>query len=233
MTKLTVGLLLFPAFDVLDMAGPIEVLNVLSVHLSKPLHLHVIASTTDPVSPGPLEPGPATSFAGQQLYLPTHTLATAPPLDLLIVPGGPGTLSKETLQPHLAFIRDVHRGTPDHPPAKFLFSVCSGSMLFAWAGVLDGQRATTNKAFWEAITPNGPKTHWVAKARWVVSGNVWTTSGVTAGIDGMLALVARIWGEETAEEVGATIEHTRARGKDDDPWAERYGCRDVMPVGGG
>ncbi|KAK5746781.1 hypothetical protein LTR17_000411 [Elasticomyces elasticus] len=232
MAELTIGLLLYPAFEVLDMAGPIEVLNVLSVYMGKSLQLYVIAATMEPVSPGPTEPGPSSSFAGQQLYMPTHTLDNAPALDLLIVPGGPGSNNKEALQPSLDFIRNVYRGYQGHPPAKYLFSVCSGSLMFAWAGVLDGQRATTNKSFWSFITSNGPRTHWVAKARWVTSGNIWTTSGVTAGIDGMLALVSFIWGEDTAEKVSATIEHNRATQSDDDPWAEKYDCQDVSPVAG-
>ncbi|KAK3046080.1 hypothetical protein LTR09_012395 [Extremus antarcticus] len=232
MTELTVGLLLFPTFEVLDMAGPIEVLNVLSIYMGKSLQLHVIAATLDPVSPGPIEPGTSSSFAGQQLYMPTNTLDNAPALDLLIVPGGPGSGNKEALRPFLDFIQNVCKGYKGHPPAGYLFSVCSGSLLLAWAGVLDGKRATTNKSFWDFITSNGPKTHWVAKARWVTSGNVWTTSGVTAGIDGMLALVSSIWSEDTAEKVGATIEHNRAKASDDDPWATHYGCQDVLPVTG-
>jgi hypothetical protein len=64
------------------------------------------------------------------------------------------------------------------------------------------------------------------------SGNVWTTSGVTAGIDGMLALVASIWEEETAEKVSTIMEHNRARQPDDDPWAKEYDCRDVLPITG-
>lgn len=231
--ELTVGLLLFPGFEVLDMAGPIECLNTLSVHMGKLLQLYVIAATMDPVTPDHSEPGPSSSFAGQQLYLPTHTFENAPALDLLIVPGGPGSIKKEALQPTLDFIRNVHKGYQGHPPAKYLFSICTGSLLFAWAGVLEGQRATTNKSFWAFVTSHGPKTHWIAKARWVTSGNIWTTSGVTAGIDGMLALIVSIWGENVADEVCASMEHNRATRSDDDPWADKYECQDVLPGEGG
>jgi transcriptional regulator GlxA family with amidase domain len=227
MTELTVGLLLYPEFEILDMAGPMECLNVLSVYMGKDLQLHVIGSTMNPMGPGPIEKGPMSSFAGQQLYMPTCTVHDAPPIDLLIVPGGPGSVKKEEMQPFVDYIRKI---ASSDSPVKYFFSVCSGAMLFAWAGILDGQRATTNKAFWGPITLGGPKTHWIAKARWMVSGRIWTTSGVTAGIDGMLALISEIWDEETAEQVTATIEHNRVKDANDDPWADKYDCKDVLPV---
>nr|POF13771.1 isonitrile hydratase [Quercus suber] len=239
MSELTVGLLLFPTFEVLDMAGPIEALNVLAVWLNKPLRLHVIGQDLAPVSPGPVAaPDAAPSFTSQQLYLPTTTLADAPPLDLLIVPGGPGPDQREALAPFVAFIRDAYHGDAARPPLRYLFSVCSGALLLAWAGVLDGHRATTNKAYWRAITPAGPRTHWVARARWVASadadGNgdarLWTASGVSAGLDAMLALIARIWGEEAAAQACAIMEYNRTTLPDEDPWAEKYECRDVLPV---
>lgn len=231
--ELTVGLLLFPGFEVLDMAGPIECLNVLTVHKGKNLQLHVVAATMDPVTPDNIKPGVSSSFAGQQLYLPTHTFDNVPALDLLIVPGGPGSGEKESLKPTLDFVRNVYRGYDGHPPAKYLFSICTGSLMFAWAGVLDGQRATTNKSLWKYVVSHGPKTHWIAKARWVTSENIWTTSGVTAGIDGMLALIEHIWDTETADKASATMEHTRAKRSDDDPWAGEYECQDVAPGEGG
>jgi transcriptional regulator GlxA family with amidase domain len=226
MAELTIGLLLYPEFEILDMAGPVECLNVLSVYMGKNLQLHVIGESMDPIGPGPKEKGPLSSFAGQQLYMPTCTVHDAPPIDLLIVPGGPGSVKKQEMQPFVDYIRSIASDSS----VRYFFSVCSGAMLFAWAGILDSQIATTNKAFWGPITSGGPRTHWIAKARWVTSGRVWTTSGVTAGIDGMLALIAEIWDEETAEQVTATIEHSRAKDAGEDPWAGKYGCEDVLPV---
>jgi transcriptional regulator GlxA family with amidase domain len=228
MAELTVGLLLFPEFELLDMAGPMECLNVLSVHMGKRLQLHVIGGSMDPVGPGPKKQGLLSSFAGQQRYIPTCTVHNAPPIDLLIVPGGPGSLNKGEMQPFVDYICNI--ASSPSSPVKYFFSVCTGAMLFAWAGILDCQIATTNKAFWTHITSDGPKTHWIAKARWVTSGRIWTTSGVTAGIDGMLALIAQVWDEETAEEVTASIEHNRTQDSGEDPWAGKYGCQDVLPV---
>lgn len=227
------GLLLFPNFEVLDAAGPIEVLNVLSFYMDhQDIKLAVIAETMDLVSPGPIAPQThSAQFVGQQLYKPTHTFETAPVLDVLIVPGGRGSArSDEELKPLLNFIRKTYRGSDAKPPLKYIFSICTGSDLFARAGILDGEKATTNKRAWERVAPHGPKTHWVAKARWVESGRVWTTSGVSAGIDGMVALMAKLYGDDSAETLCNIIEHERIRDSGNDPFAEKNGCKDVLPV---
>lgn len=180
------GLLLFPQFEVLDAAGPIEVLNALSNYFEHDeIKLSVIAPSKDHVSPSPAHTGKPNPFLGAQLYKPTHSLADAPPLDVLIVPGGRGTAkTDEELRELLEFLKGVWNGSGAREPLKYIFSICTGSDLLARAGILDGQRATTNKKAWGRVTPNGKKTHWIANARWVDSGRAWTTSGVTAGIDG-------------------------------------------------
>lgn len=227
------GLLLFPQFEVLDATGPIEALNVLSFQLNhQEIKLSVIAETLGPVGPGPILPATTSvQFNGQQKYLPTHTFDTAPPLDVLIVPGGRGTTrSDEELKPMLDFIRKSYRGHDGRAPLKYVFSICTGAALLAKAGILDGHRATTNKKAWVRDTPKGPKTHWIARARWVTSGNIWTCSGVSAGTDGMIALIASIYGDETADKVCDVIEYTRVRDSGDDPFADSNGCKDVLPV---
>ncbi|KAK5164534.1 uncharacterized protein LTR77_009740 [Saxophila tyrrhenica] len=224
------GLLLFPQFEVLDAAGPTELLNILSGPFEhSEISLSVIAPTKDLVSPAPPS-GVGHQVLGQQLYQPTHSFADAPPLDVLIVPGGRGTArSDEEMRDVLDFIRDRFNGSGGHAPLKYVFSVCTGSDLLARAGVLDDRRATTNKKAWSRVTPHGTKTHWVANARWVASGRVWTTSGVTAGIDGMAALVGKVYGEDLADRVCDFIEHVRVKDPASDPFAEMNGCKDVLP----
>ncbi len=227
------GLLLFPGFEVLDAAGPIEALNVLSFFFNHDeIKLSVIAQTMDPVNPGPIAPATnGINFNGQQKYLPTHTFETAPELDVLIVPGGRGTeRPNEDNEALINFIKSTYHGSNGKHPLKYIFSICTGSGLFAKAGILDGQKATTNKKAWKMIAAHGPKTHWIAQARWVSGGNIWTTSGVTASLDGMLALIGQIYGEKKADEVADMIEHTRIKEADNDPFSEVNGCQDVEPV---
>ena len=221
------GLLLFPGFEVLDAAGPIEALNVLSVYFDHPeLKLSVIAQTMDPVTPGKES---TKQWTGQQKYQPTHTFETAPVLDVLIVPGGLGTSrSDEELKPLLNFIKKTYHGSDGKPPLQYIFSICTGSDLFAKAGVLDGQRATTNKKAWDKVTKHGRNTHWVWHARWVISGNIWTTSGVTAGLDGMLAFIAHIYDEESAQKVSDVIEHNRIKDSNNDHFADINKGEDVF-----
>ena len=220
------GVLLFPDFEVLDIAGPIEALNCLNrLHGNEDMIFSYIAKTKDPLVPGP---GLSHKFRGQQLYLPTHTFDDAPQLDVLIVPGGTGQMHLP-LQQEKDFIRKTYSGYDGHKPLHTLLSVCNGSGLLAQSGVLDGHRATGNKDFWQVNTQAGPKTFWVAKARWVQSGNIWTTSGVSAGIDGMLAWIGREFGEDVVEQVVGTMEFRRVAEESDDPFAARFGCHDVPP----
>lgn len=75
-----------------------------------------------------------------------------------------------------------------YPKTKYLLSICTGLMLTARTGILDGKRSTTNKRAWDTAIPNGPHVKWVALARWVVDGNFWSSSGVSAGTDATLAV---------------------------------------------
>ncbi|KAK5678087.1 hypothetical protein LTS10_009256 [Elasticomyces elasticus] len=223
------GLLLYPEFEVLDVAGPIEALIGLSQRGYEDMKLSIISHTLDPVSPGLNEFGRAIR------YLPTHTFETAPQLDVLLVPGGLGTIEgipspdKPRIDEYVDYVRKAYRGYVGHEPLQYIFSVCNGALVLGKAGVLDGHKATTNKAAWKLITPSAPKAHWVASARWVESGNVWTTSGVSAGADGMLAWMASLLPDKIVTEVADGMEWQRVWSSDDDPFAELNGCEDVLP----
>ena len=104
--------------------------------------------------------------------LPTHTFATAPELDVLLVPGGAGVRAPD-VKNITDFIADRY------PSLEYLITVCTGAGLAAKSGVLDGRRATTNKSAWSTVTAWGPNVNWIRQARWVVDGNIWTASGVS------------------------------------------------------
>lgn len=213
--KLRVGALVFPGFQSLDLFGPLDIFNTLS--LKHPIELSVIAASLEPVSTQ------ARADQVSQSIVPTHTLEDAPTeLDLLIVPGGYGTTMD--VDAHVAYIRRAY------PTVQSVLSVCTGTRLFARAGILDGRRATTNKNAFNDVTPLGPKTYWVARARWVKDGNVWTAAGITAGIDATLAWVEERYGAQQATDAANWLEYNRTADPGEDPFAAIRGIKDVPPT---
>ena len=102
-------------------------------------------------------------------------------------------------------------------------SVCSGSLLLAAAGLLDDRRATTNKMFFAEIAAAVPRVEWVRQARWVEDGRFFTSSGVSAGIDMALAVIAKLFGEKTSEDVALATEYDWHRDAAWYPFAGKHG----------
>jgi transcriptional regulator GlxA family with amidase domain len=105
---------------------------------------------------------------------------------------------------------------------KYLLSVCTGSALLAKAGVLDGRKATSNKAAFTWASSMGPKVDWVTHARWVEDGNIWTSSGVSAGMDMMFNFTERIYGLEMANHTANSMEHIVVKDSKVDPFADWF-----------
>ncbi|KAE8334540.1 hypothetical protein BDV24DRAFT_172391 [Aspergillus arachidicola] len=209
---LRIGVVLFPGFQALDAFGPLDVLNILS--WSHNISISLLSLTLDPVSTKP----PRKATATGQSILPTHTFASAPPLDVLLIPGGLGTRSLAAPVEHaISFIRS------NHVHLKYLITICTGTSLAARAGILDGKRATTNKMAWAESTALRPQVEWVPHARWVVDGNIWTSSGVSAGIDVTLAWVEEVFGVNVAEEIARGMEYEWRHDPTHDPFAEHWG----------
>ncbi|KAI0164057.1 class I glutamine amidotransferase-like protein [Xylariaceae sp. FL1272] len=202
------GLVLFPGFQALDVFGPMDALNILSA--AKPLTLSVVAATLDPV-PTKLE---SSSTGIGQSVVPTHTFDNCPEdIEVLLVPGGQGT----RVEPIAATVREFVKKM--YPRLRYLLTVCTGSIIVAQTGLLDGRRATSNKRRMELAMTEGPSVQWVRKARWVVDGNIWTSSGISAGTDMMYAFIADQYGDKTAEELAHMAEYNRNTDPDDDQFA--------------
>jgi transcriptional regulator GlxA family with amidase domain len=201
--------ILFPGFQALDVFGPLDALNALS--RMRPLTLTMLSTNLELVSTR----NPQFENSIEQLIKSTATFASRPALDVLIVPGGPGTrvAGSKAIEQAVAFIRDVY------PDLRVLLTVCTGSMLAARAGVLDGKRATTNKNRWSTVVAEGREVQWVRTARWVQDGNVWTSSGVSAGIDMTLAWIEETFGDEVAAEIASGMEYIRTKDPANDPFA--------------
>ncbi|KAL2070790.1 hypothetical protein VTL71DRAFT_13816 [Oculimacula yallundae] len=213
----TFGMIVFPGFQALDVFGPLDALNVLA--FTTKINLTVIADTLEPVTTNKVSwTTSAVNATFGETILPSHTFENAPPLDVLMIPGGLGTRAPgDGLNTTIAFIKDRY------PTVKYLISVCTGAGVVARAGVLDGKCATTNKKAWGTTIIHGPKVKWVAEARWVTDGNVWTSSGVSAGIDVTIAWIAEVFGEAKAVAVADGMEYHRQTNSTDDPFAGLYG----------
>lgn len=197
-TPLRGGVLLFPAFELLDAAGPLAVLEKVPSRLTV---------TTLAETPGPVESAQGTELVAE------HTLTEAPPLDLLIVPGGPGTRTEVGNEP---LMREIRRRADQ---AVLVFSICTGAALLARAGVLDGRRATTNKLAFEWVRQQSGAVDWVRSARWVEDDRFVTSSGVAAGIDAAFAVLTRLLGHDSSALVATWIEYQPETDPDHDPFA--------------
>lgn len=223
---LRIGYVLFPALTSLDIFGPLQALNLLSIQHNMTLSLvshdmeplSIDRTIIDGVSQGML--GSSASPYFSQFVLPTHTFTDAPELDVIFVPGGTGTRSINGTQPAVDWLRT----RMDDPELDYMMTVCTGASLLARTGKIEGRNATTNKAAfnWVKSVEHADKVNWIAKARWVVDGNVWTSSGVSAGTDMTLAWIEEVWGRNQSESIRITMEWN-ALNQTDDPFAGLYG----------
>ena len=194
---LTLGAILYDNFELLDLYGPLEMFGT----LGDDVRIVTIADTKGPIAS---TQGPKT--------VAEEDFSTAPPLDLMVIPGGIGTFPALENAGLLSFLRDRADQT------TFMMSVCTGSGLLAAAGLLDGKRATTNKMFFQMVADLTDKVTWVENARWVTDGKMVTSSGVSAGTDMALAVIAELFGTERAEQIAVFTEYQWHRDADSDPF---------------
>jgi len=183
----TVGVLIFPDFQLLDAAGPIAVFDTAARECTPPCYrLRVMAGTA----------GPVTSSSGVELIAQTFS---DDPLDTLIVAGGSGSGEASACPQTLAFIR------AGATRARRIASVCTGAFILAAAGLLDGRRATTHWGRAAELARAYPRVNVEPDRIFIRDGQVWTSAGVTAGIDLALALVADDLGEAVAKRAAQQL----------------------------
>lgn len=180
--SLSVGMVLYPLLTQLDLAGPYEVFARMPR-----TDVHLIATSPEPI---PSEHGLTIA--------PTTDFDSAPPLDVLFVPGGPGQQLVMEDERFVSFLRKHGR------EARYVTAVCTGSLLLGAAGLLQGYRATTHWMFLELLRPLGAEP---ASERVVVDRNRITGGGVTAGIDFGLVVAAELFEEEMAKKIQLSIEY--------------------------
>ena len=182
---LQIGLVIFPKVTQLDFTGPLQVFS--SVPGAK---VHLIWKRIEPV--------PSDSVL---MLTPTITFADCPQLDVICVPGGAGTDDMVNDEEMLDFLRRQATG------ARYITSVCTGSLVLGAAGLLKGYRATTH---WSAIDHLAPFGAVPTKTRVCVDRNRITGGGVTAGIDFALTLVSIMVDRPTAEAIQLRLEYNPA-----------------------
>lgn len=196
--KSTVGILMFDDVEVLDFAGPFEVFSRTRTVAgadsrrsddSAPFETFTVARTRDQV----------TAIGGLTV-VPRYSWADAPAIDILVVPGGFGTRALLHDEATLTWIRDTAAR------ARQVTSVCTGALLLAKIGLLQGKRATTHWAGLELLATIDP-TIQVQRERRVVHDGVFTSAGVSAGIDMAFAVVEQNCGREVALETAHYIEY--------------------------
>jgi len=136
--------------------------------------------------------------------MPDHTLADCPAAQVLVIPGGFGTRRLETSPAVLSWIRERSRDV------EITMSVCTGSIVLARAGLLEGLRATTHHTAFDRLRAAGPKVVVEEGARFTDNGRILTAAGIAAGIDCALHVVGRLLGPATAAATARYMEHAPA-----------------------
>jgi transcriptional regulator GlxA family with amidase domain len=193
MKQRLVGILIFPDVEVLDFAGPFEVFSVTRLNEDRrreepsPFEVKLIAERNEPIE-----------ASGGLRVISDYDLDNCPRLDILVVPGGWGT-RKEIKNDRL-----INWISAQGENVDTLASVCTGSMLLGRAGLLEGLHATTHWRALDWMRESFPTVTVESKMHVVEDGRVFTSAGISAGIDMSLRVVARDYGEAIA---GATARH--------------------------
>ncbi|HEU5338849.1 MAG TPA: DJ-1/PfpI family protein [Sulfuricaulis sp.] len=196
MQRKSVGIVVFEDVEVLDFSGPFEVFSVTRLNDEhryqepSPFEVRLIAETSQSV----------TTTGGMKV-LPHFTFENCPVLDVLVVPGGIGTRKEMKNAAMLAFVKSRA------PKAEVLTSVCTGALVLGSAGLLDGRRATTHWRSLELLEQLFPRVNVDKTSHVVEDGNVFTSAGISAGIDMALKVVAHYFGEVVARATAKHMEY--------------------------
>jgi transcriptional regulator GlxA family with amidase domain len=196
MERKQVGIVVYEDVEVLDFCGPFEVFSVTRLNEEKrreessPFNPFLISETKSPVV-----------ATGGMKVLPDHDLDSCPKLDILLVPGGWGFRHQMNNERLLKWIADRSR------QVETLTSVCTGALLLGKAGLLDGKRATTHWRWLESMQEQFPNVTVEKRLHFVEDGALFSSAGISAGIDMSLRLVIRYYGEAVARATAKHMEY--------------------------
>jgi transcriptional regulator GlxA family with amidase domain len=187
-----VAILIFDEVEVLDFCGPFEVFGVTGLRAQgeRPFRVYTVAESA----------GPVLARNGLSVN-PTYTIADCPPPDLLLLPGGQGTRREIHNEALINWIRD------QAGRVELLLSVCTGALLLARAGLLEGLAATTHFGAVDELKALAPNTRLCPDERYIDNGKIVLSAGVSAGIDMSLYVVQRLLGAEQARETARHMQY--------------------------
>lgn len=196
MTRKHVGIVLFNDIEVLDFCGPFEVFSATRLNEEKrrdepsPFEVSLVAETLSDVI-----------TTGGMKVIPQYSFENCPRIDILVVPGGWGTRKELNNSVMLEWLRT------QAAEVETLTSVCTGSMLLGFAGLIDGLHATTHWRSLDWMRDSFPEVIVEYGQHVVADGRVFTSAGISAGIDMALKVVARYFGEDVAQATAAHMEY--------------------------
>jgi putative intracellular protease/amidase len=196
-----IDILLFDKFETLDVFGPVEIFG----GLPEVFKLNFISA----------KGGLVTSAQNVRVETDLYTIENDIER-ILLVPGGYGTREIIHDDKFMNLVENISINS------NYIISICTGSALLAKTGILNGKRATSNKRSFNWVTEQGKEVIWVKEARWVKDGNIYTSSGVSAGIDMALGFIEDLFGKEKALEISKRIEYFWNENSNYDPFSRMY-----------
>ena len=193
---LIVGILIFDDVEILDVAGPFEVFAVTRLNdeqrlqQSSPFKVYLISETNKQI----------TAIGGLRLT-PDVTISECPELDLLVIPGGWGTRKESKNKILVKWIGNQFTNN------RLIASVCTGSSLLGKAGLLDGRDATTHWRAFDFLKESAPKARILKNVRFTLTEPIFTSAGVSAGIDLALRIVSHVFGTEVGQATARQMEY--------------------------
>ena len=183
------NVLLFDGFTMMDALGPAEALSRAREGEQKCYEIEYFS----------VEGGLVGSSASAKIW--TRKLDEMVKFDVLLVPGGFAARKLAHEDEFIAILGELARRH------EYVITACTGSVLLAKTGLLDGMEATSNKLSWQWATSEALDVRWIRAARWCVSGKFYTSSGVSAGIDAALGFIADMHGRDEAQRIARAMEY--------------------------
>ena len=191
MNKWSVGIFLFNEVEVLDFAGPFEVFSVTEVNEEKTFTVYTVSENGEMI----------TARNGLKVQ-PDYSIENLPPVDILIIPGGLGARKYEIKNEIvIKWIRQQMK------EVKLMTSVCTGALLLAKAGLLEGLKATTHWASIEKFKNEFQNVEIIENVKFVDEGHIITSAGISAGINMAFHIVKNLLGVHVAEDTAKRMEY--------------------------